>query len=82
MESIFPYDTKWETAKFTAPYKPIINYKDVDEYKQRPIHDEYLNFLTDLQKVLRSPRSPFSPRRSQTHLTLLNLPSLCRTSND
>ena len=52
MENIvFPYDPKWENVTFEAPAKKIIQFNDVTEYQQRPIHDEYLNFLADLQKV-------------------------------
>ena len=35
----FPYDTKWETVTFLPPAKRIINFNDVTEYQQRPIHD-------------------------------------------
>lgn len=48
---VFPYDTKWEQVKFETPAKRIINFNDVTEYQQRPIHQEYLDFLADLQKV-------------------------------
>lgn len=52
MESvIFPYDAKWEQTQFQEPAKRIIEFSDVIEYQQRPIHQEYLDFLTDLQKV-------------------------------
>jgi hypothetical protein len=48
---VFPYDPKWEQVKFETPAKRIINFNDVTEYQQRPIHQEYLDFLVDLQKV-------------------------------
>ena len=37
--NIFPYDTKWESVDFQPPAKRIINFNDVTEYQQRPIHD-------------------------------------------
>ena len=56
----FPYDPKWETVTFEAPTKKIINFNDVTEYQQRPVHDEYLDFLTDLQKVIISSMPVYS----------------------
>ncbi len=68
----FPYDSKWEAVTFNAPTKPIVSFGDVNEYQQRPIHDEYLNFLADLQKVHNLLSRQFSPRKYQIHLILLN----------
>ena len=66
MESvIFPYDAKWEQTQFQEPAKRIIEFSDVIEYQQRPIHQEYLDFLTDLQKVQVRLLRPFSPKRFQ-----------------
>jgi hypothetical protein len=48
---VFPYDAKWEQVQFAPASKKIITFQDVNEYQQRPIHDEYLDFLSDLQKV-------------------------------
>lgn len=61
----FPYDSKWETVTFAAPAKRIIVFQDVTEYQQRPIHDEYLNFLADLQKVNLQKSRTLSARKYQ-----------------
>ena len=37
--------------EFKSPAKRIVNFQDVTEYQQRPIFQEYLDFLADLQKV-------------------------------
>lgn len=63
---VFPYDPKWEQVKFETPAKRIINFNDVTEYQQRPIHQEYLDFLADLQKVPSHRSSPSFPKKYQT----------------
>lgn len=60
-ETLFPYLPAWENAKFEPPAKRIINFNDVSEYQQRPIHQEYLEFLTDLQKAVLSKKISDTP---------------------
>jgi hypothetical protein len=73
--TVFPYDAKWEQVEFQPAAKRIISFQDVTEYQQRPIHDEYLDFLADLQKVSIPARSPSSPKRYLTPQKHPNSPS-------
>ena len=69
-KTVFPYDPKWEHTDFAPPNKRILQFHDVTEYQQRPIHDEYLHFLADLQKVCLTTVSPSSQKKYQKQLRM------------
>ena len=79
---VFPYDSKWEEVQFKPASKPIVTFQDVTEYQQRPIHEEYLNFLTDLQRVNMPPCRPSPPRRSPIPWKHPSLPSSSPSSRN
>ncbi len=52
MEQI-SYDPKWETVEFKAPTKPIVLFNDVATFQAKAVHNDYLEFLRQLQASIR-----------------------------
>lgn len=47
----FEYDHKWDSVTFAEPAKKIITFEDALQFSTRPIHSDYVLFLTKLQQV-------------------------------